>query len=69
MKLRDLLKLLKSCDFMVLDLDSGLHTDYIPSWETDNHQLRTLLDKVVKAVCPEAAPSGFTRNRLVVEVR
>lgn len=68
MKLRDLLKLLKDCDYMVLDLDSGLHTDYIPVWETSNPQLRTLLDKVVKAVCPDVGSEGCTYGRLVLEV-
>ena len=67
MKLRDLLKLLKNCNYMVLDLDSGLRTDYIPSWETGNPQLRTLLDKVVKVVCPDVVPEG-TLGSLVVEV-
>jgi len=68
MKLRDLLKLLKACDYTVLDLDSGLRTDYIPSWETNNPQLRTLLDKVVKTVCPSAESEGRTYGRLVLEV-
>ena len=67
MKLRDLLKLLKDCDYMVLDLDSGLRTDYIPSWEVNNPQLRTLLDKVVKTICPDVDPEGEL-GRLVVEV-
>jgi hypothetical protein len=67
MKLRDLLKLLKDCEYQVLDLDSGLHTDYIMSWETNNPQLRTLLDKVVKAICPLVVPEG-TLGSLVLEV-
>lgn len=69
MKLRDLIKLLKDCDYMVLDLDSGLRTDYIPNWEKDNPQLRTLLDKVVKAVCPNlVSGEDSTYGRLVLEV-
>lgn len=68
MKLRDMLKLLKNCDYMVLDLGSGLRTDYIPNWETDNPQLRTLLDKVVKVVCPMAESEGCAYGRLVLEV-
>lgn len=67
MKLRDLLKLLKDCDYMVLDLDSGLRTDYIPSWEVNNPQLRTLLDKVVKVVCPAVVTEG-TLGSLILEV-
>ena len=67
MKLRDMLKLLRDGYYMVLDLDSGLRTEYIPSWETDNPQLRTLLDKVVKAVCPDVVPED-PRGRLVLEV-
>lgn len=69
MNLRDLLELLKDCDYMVLDLDSGLRTDYIPSREANNPQLRTLLDKVVKSVCPDPdiMPED-TQGRLVVEV-
>lgn len=65
MKLRDMLELLRDCDYQVLDLDSGLHTDYIPSWETDNPQLRTLLDKAVRAVYPY--PSS-ERGQLILEV-
>lgn len=67
MKLRDMLKLLKDCNYKVLDLDSGLHTDCIPIWKTDHPQLRTLLDKVVKAVCPRAA-SENTLDIVVLEV-
>jgi hypothetical protein len=67
MRLRDFIKLLKKCNYMVLDLDSGLRTDYIPSWERGNPQLRTLLDKVVKAVCPAVVPEGALGS-LVVEV-
>lgn len=53
MKLRNMLELLGTCNCTVKDLDSGLRTDCIPSWELDNPQLRTLLDKVVKVVFPE----------------
>ena len=67
MKLRDMLKLLKDCNYKILDLDSGLHTDYIPSWKTDHPQLRTLLDKVVKAVCPRVE-SENTLGIVVLEV-
>ena len=67
MKLRDMLKLLKDCEYQVLDLDSGLHTDYIMSWETNNPQLRTLLDKIVKAVCPRVGSEG-TLGIVVLEV-
>lgn len=68
MKLRDILKLLKDCNYMVLDLDSGLRTDYIPRWETkDNPQLRTLLDKVVKALYPTTVTEGLM-GTLVLEV-
>ena len=67
MKLRDMLKLLKDCNYKVLDLDSGLHTDYIPSWKTDHPQLRTLLDKVVKAVCP-VSTTEYTQGSVVLEV-
>lgn len=67
MKLKDMLKLPKDCDYKVLNLDSGLHTDYIPNWETDNPQLRTLLGKVVKAVCPEVVTEG-TLGSVVLEV-
>ena len=67
MKLRDMLKLLKDCNYMVLDLDSGLRTDYIPSWETDNPQLRTLLDKTVRAVCPVSG-SNVEFGQLILEV-
>lgn len=64
MKLRDMLELLRDCDYQVLDLDSGLHTDYIPSWETDNPQLRTLLDKTVRAVYPYP---NSERGQLILE--
>ena len=67
MKLRDMLKLLKDCNYKVLDLDSGLHTDYIPIWEPDHPQLRTLLDKVVKAVYPHTVPEN-TQGSLILEV-
>lgn len=63
MKLRDMLKLLRNCEYTVLDLDSGLHTDWIPSWEKGSPQLRTLLDKTVTAICPDG-----TGDRLIVEV-
>ena len=69
MKLRDMLKLMENCDYMVLDLDSGLRTDYIPIWDTDNNpQLKTLLDKVVKTVCPETVREG-SMGRLVLKVK
>lgn len=53
MKLRDMLKLMKDCDFMVRDLDNGLRTDCISNWNwnTDQHpQLKTLLDKAVVSI-------------------
>ena len=65
MKLKDMLELLKDCDFMVLDLDSGLRTEYISSWETDNPQLRTLLDKPVRAVYAQPDPEC---GQLILEV-
>lgn len=50
MKLRDMLKLMKDCDFMVRDLDNGLRTDCISSWNTGHPQLKTLLDKAVVSI-------------------
>lgn len=67
MKLRDMIELLTDCDFMVLDLDSGLRTDYIPSYEkSDNPQLRTVLDKVVKQIYPDN--ESEEQGRIILEV-
>ena len=52
MKLINMLELLGASNCMVKDLNSGLRTDCIPSWDLDDPQLRTLLDKVVKVVFP-----------------
>ena len=69
MKLKDMLELLQTCEFLVIDLDSGLRTEWIPSWEIgkENPQCRTLNDKTVKCVCPVHAPEG-SLPRIQIEV-
>lgn len=67
MKLRNMLELLGACNCMVIDLDSGLRTDYILSYDHDNSQLRTLLDKVVKTISPKIDKPSNQAN-IILEV-
>ena len=71
MKLKEMLKLLQTCEFMVIDLDSGLRTEWIPSWEIgkENPQCRTLNDKTVKCLCPvSTSGAGGSLPRIQIEV-
>lgn len=50
MKLKELLALLGSGWFMVIDRDTELRTDPLLSCDDDNSQLKTLRDKKVKSI-------------------
>ena len=49
-KLKELLALLETGWFRVIDRDTGLRTETLPTIDNGNSQLRTLRDKTVKCV-------------------